>query len=291
MMEKAIQHGTPPDGEGVRDVVGFAAGFTSVFRGARLVYGAHRELARFYLPPMILAMLFVAGAWVGFWLTADHIINWIWAEPARDAWWGIKHFFWRTAAVLLWVVLAYVVAISTVFVFSLFAAPFADLISERVEGIRGTWTPKAFSLKFLLNDLGQMVALEAVRFGRKLLWLVPLFIASFILPVVGHLVYVFFGGYILCKYTGMDYVDWCAARRGWSWSDRLAFAKRHRFALAGLGAAVVLSFMVPLLFVLVWPAAVAGGTLLFQDLHRKEEPGNLLSASGKPDPGSEENEE
>ena len=85
------------------EVVGFAAGFASLFRGARLVYLDHRELARYYLPPMILALFFVAGAWVGFWLTVDDIINWIWPEPDGDAWWGVKHFLWRAAAVMMFV--------------------------------------------------------------------------------------------------------------------------------------------------------------------------------------------
>jgi CysZ protein len=267
-------------------VAGFGAGVASLFRGVRFVYGDHRELARYYLPPMMLAVLFVAGAWIGFWLTVDDIINWVWQEPAADAWWGVKHFLWSAAAFLLWIILAYVVAVSTVFLFSLLAAPFADFLSERVEGINGTWTLKAFSLKFLLNDLGQTVAFELMRFWLKLRWLVPLFIVSLLIPVVGHLVYVGWGGYILCKYTGMDYIDWCAARRGWSWRDRLAFAKRHRLALAGLGTPVVLSLMVPLLFVLVWPAAVAGGALLFQDLRRTEEPGTLTRAADTPELGA-----
>ena len=55
--------------------------------------------------------------------------------------------------------------------------------------------------------------------------------------------------------------------------ERLAFARKHRFPIVGFGTAVVLSFMVPLLFVIVWPGAVAGGTLLFLALteHRSVE--------------------
>lgn len=256
-------------------VVGFATGFGALFRGARMVYIDHRELARYYLPPMILAFLFVAGAWIFFWLTVNDMVNWIWPEPAPDAWWGIQHLFWRALSFLIWIVLAVVIAMSTVFLFSLFAAPFADFISETVEGILGTWNAQPFSIKFLLRDLGQTIAFELARLGIKLTWLVPLFIASLVVPVIGHLVYVFWGGYLLAKYTGMDYIDWCAARRGWSFRERLAFAKRHRLPLAGLGTGVVLSLMVPLLFVLVWPAAVAGGAMLFQDLRTKEETGNL----------------
>jgi CysZ protein len=272
------------------EVKGFAWGFASLFRGAKVVYVDHRELARFYFPPMILALCFVVGAWVFFWLNVNDVVGWVWAEPKSDAWFGIKHFFWGAVAFLLWIILAIFTALATVFLFQLFAAPFSDFISERVEGIAGTWNPRDFSFGFLVKDLGQTIAFELIRFGIKLMWLVPLFLLSLIIPVIGHLVYVGLGGYFLSKYTGMDYIDWCAARRGWTWKERLAFAKKHRFALCGLGTGVVISFMIPLLFVLVWPAAVAGGALLFGDLHGTEEPGNLKTLPTAPS-GETEKEE
>ena len=243
--------------------VGFFGGFFTIFRGFRVVYIDHRRLARWYLPPMLLSFLFILGAWLLFWNISDDVVQWVWAEPDQEVWWGVKHIIWKAASVVLFVTLAVVTAISSVFIFSLFAAPFADIISENVEGILGTWSPRDFSVRFLLKDIASTISFEITRFGIKLMWLLPLFILSFIVPVVGHFVYIFFGGYFLCKYTGMDYIDWCAARREWSWKERLAFARRHRFAVAGFGSAVVLSLMVPFLFVVVWPAAVAGGTILF----------------------------
>lgn len=255
--------------------MGFAAGFRCLPRGVRLVYVEHREILLYALFPMVLAALFVVGAWAAFWFYNDDILRWVWAEPGADAWLGMKHTLWRAAAVLLWAVLAVATVVSTVFLFSIFAAPFSDIISERVEGVLGTWTPRRFSLRLLVSDLWHTVSLELLRLAVKIGWLLPLFILSFVVPVVGHLVYALLGGYFLCKHTGMDYIDWCAARRGWTWRERLAFAKRHRFALLGLGAGVALSFMVPLLFVAVWPAAVAAGAILFADLREKEEAGNL----------------
>jgi CysZ protein len=246
--------------------VGFIGGFLILFKGLRLVYIDHRELAKWYLPPMILCLVFVVASWFLFWGVAEDIVQWVWSEPDTEAWWGIQHVLWRATSVILWATLAVITAISTVFLFSLFAAPFSDFLSESIEGIQGTWTPRPFSIGFLLKDLAATVYLELMRFGIKLMWLLPLFVLSFVVPVVGNFVYIFFGGYFLCKYTGMDFIDWCAARRGWPWKERLAFARKHRFALVGLGSAVVLSLMVPLLFVVVWPGAVAGGTLLFLNL-------------------------
>ncbi len=250
---------------------GFALGFASLFRGFRLVYVDRRDLARFYLPPMVLALLFLIAGLVAFGMTVDEVVNWWWAEPDLDAWYGIKHFLWKVMAILLWIVVALITVILTVVIFSLFAAPFSDVISEQVEGHLGSWTPRPFSFQFMMKDLGQTIMLELRRVGIKAAWLLPLFVLSLILPVVGHIIYVVLGGYLLSKFTGMDYVDWCAARRGWSWRKRLDFAKTHRFALTGLGTAVVLSLMIPLMFAIVWPAAVAGGAILFNALNNESE--------------------
>jgi CysZ protein len=243
--------------------LGFIDGFSCLFQGLRLTYGTKLGLAKYYLPPMILALLIVASAWVLFWNISDDIVRFVWAEPALNAWFGFKHLLWRVVSLVVFVASAGLVALSSVFLFSLLTASVNDLFSEKIEGILGTWTPRNFSFRFLITDLGHSAKFMFIRFCMKMAWLIPLFIASILIPVIGQAVYVFVGGYFLCKYTGMDYIDWCAARREISWKDRLAFGKTHKLAVCGLGAAVVLSFFIPLLFVVVWPGAVAGGTILF----------------------------
>jgi CysZ protein len=223
---------------------------------------------------MILCLLFLLGGWVLFGIYTTDLIAWLWPEPSPDAWWGTKQILWSATSFLLWIILALATTVIAFVLFSLFAAPFSDLISERVEAILGTWTPRPVSLKFLITDLGQTVRLELRRVAIKAVWLIPLFLLSLILPVVGQAVYLLVGGYLLSKLTGMDFIDWCAARRGWSWKERLAFANQHRWAVTGLGTAVVLSLMIPLAFVIVWPGAVAGGAILFTSLQESRTDAN-----------------
>lgn len=246
--------------------LGFGDGFGCLIKGARFVYLDHRELARIYIVPMILSFFFIVGGLVLFGLYAADIINSFWSEPDKETWWGVLHVLWQILAVVLWLVFALVSALLAAGLFALVAAPFSDLLSENVEGIIGSWEARPFSLKFMLRDLGYTVRLEVFRASVKIAWLVPLFVVNLVVPVIGSWIYIIVGGYLLSKYTGMDYIDWCAARRGWSWQDRLAFAKRHRLPLAGLGTAVILALMIPLAFVVVWPAAVAGGAMLFNSL-------------------------
>ena len=246
--------------------VGFIDGFTHLFKGLKFAYVDHRELAGLYLFPMFLGVLFMIGGIVVFACISDTIVAWVLDEP--DGW--LLHFLWGLVRFFVWLVLAAATVVSSVFVFMLVAAPFSDAISEKVEGIRGTWEARPFSIRFLLNDLSHTLLLESVRLGIKLAWLTPLFILSLLIPGAGQVIYVIVGGYLLAKFFGMDYVDWALARRGYTWKERFVFARKNRPAILGFGLAVLLALMIPLGFVFIWPAAVAGGTILCTNLNPED---------------------
>jgi CysZ protein len=260
---------------------GFGFGFSCLFTGLSFVYSEHRELARFYLPPMLLSFTMILGGWIFFGLNVSRIVEWVWAEPDSQTYWGLLHILWSAASIILWLLFAFTTAITSAITFTIVAAPFSDLLSERIEGILGTWEPRPFSLRFIVDDLGRTIQFELIRAAIKLGWMIPLFVASLLIPVVGQILYFTVGGYILSKYTGMDFVDWPAARRGWSWSQRFAFAKQHRSTVTGLGAAVVLSLLIPMAFAFVWPGAVAGGAILFTTLHDEPETGTVQETNDR----------
>jgi CysZ protein len=250
--------------------IGFTAGFKHLIKGLRFVYVDHgRQLARYYLPPMFLGLTIFGAGFVLLWFTeeavVDWAVNWIWSEPGEDSW-TITHVLWGVFNVvvgaLVWLIYVALTLVTAVVLFMLVATVFNDLISERVEGILGTWEPRRFDIRFLLRDLGHTLALELARLWIKVRLLLPLLILTYFIPVVGQAVYVVVGGYFLAKYLGMDYVDWALARRGYRWRDRFAFAKQHKWALVGFGTAVVIALVIPLGFVAAWPGAVAGGTML-----------------------------
>ena len=251
---------------------GIAHGVSCLLFGFRFVYSEHRELWRIAIWPTLLAVLLLSAGWVLFGLYVDNWVAWIWPEPEPDSGWGILSYLWKSLVFVVWIVLAFGFGFLITSLFTLLAAPFSDLLSERVEGIMGTWEPRPFSLRFLLQDLAETLMLELTRLGIKIVWLLPLFIVSFLVPVVGQGIYMILGGYLLSKFLGMDYVDWCAARRGWSWKQRFQFAKNNRAAIVGFGAGVFLFLMIPLAFVFVWPAAVAGGAKLFTSLQQESSP-------------------
>lgn len=252
----------------VAPAVGFARGFRAFFLGLRFVYRDHPRLLFFFLPVCLIAALFVAleiGLFV--WL-----IDWLLGlfTPSGTGFWA------RLAGVLLWlfqvlfVLTAVLAAIFLGFLlFPVFTAPFNDFLSEQIEGLRGTFAARPFSFICLLTDLGRSIALAFRRLFRKIVWLVPMFALSFV-PVAGPVLWLLGGGYFLSKETGFDLVDACLARRGESAAVRLRFSDRHRFALAGLGTAVLLAELVPIVLPLVWPGAVAGGAILFDEIQASE---------------------
>lgn len=253
---------------GKKAVMGFTGGFRCLFEGVRFAYVRHGgKLAKFYLPPMFLGLVIMVAGWNLFYHFNEEIVAWFWGEPLSQDWdwqwaWWLAHAAWQIVHVLIFIILAAITVVVSLLLFMLIAAPFNDVMSEQVEGILGTWEPRPFSVGFLLRDLGHTILLELARLGVKAAWLIPLLIVSNIIPVVGQVFYIVFGGYLLAKFLGMDYIDWALARRGYTWRERFKFAKQNRAALVGFGTAMILVMFIPLGFVAVWPGAVAGGTIL-----------------------------
>lgn len=264
-LKKHIQKGKR---SGKKAVMGFAGGFRCLFEGIRFAYVRHgSRLAKFYLPPMLIGLVIMVVGWNLFYRFNDDIVALFWAEPLAEDWdwewvWWLVHAGWQIVHFLLFVILAAATVVISLLLFMLMAAPFNDIMSEQVEGILGTWEPRPFSVGFLLRDLGHTILLELARLGIKAAWLLPLLVLSYVIPVVGQIFYIVFGGYLLAKFLGMDYVDWTLARRGYTWRERFRFAKQNRMALVGFGTAMILILFIPLGFVAVWPGAVAGGTIL-----------------------------
>jgi CysZ protein len=112
------------------------------------------------------------------------------------------------------------------------------------------------------------VVLEIAKLGLWALVMIPLFVLSLVVPVVGQIIYAVFGFFFTAAYFAVDYIDWPASRRNRGISYRFSMLRAHFLPMLGFGTGVWLFLFVPLLNLLFMPAAVAGGTLLFLDLER-----------------------
>jgi CysZ protein len=251
---------------GSRPAAGFWSALRYPWRGARFVYVEHPELARFWVPPILVTfgLLVVAG-----WLAIDvhgAVTEWLWSTPTGSGWLATVERFahlvldWLIAALMLGAAVVAVALVSGVI-----AAPFNDALSEAVESTYLSQPRPSFSLARVARDVVRTVALELLKLCVYAAVMLPLFAVSLAAPVVAPAVQVVGFGFT-ALFFAVDYVDWPAARREWPARARMRWAFSHLRAMLGLGTGVWLLLFVPLLNLLFMPAAVAGGTLLFLDL-------------------------
>lgn len=259
--------------------MGFLRGLGYPLRGARFVYLQHPGLVRYWIFPILITAAALAAVSYGAFHYYDDLSAALWSLlPAS---WGeatgwvakllaaVRGFM----SVLVAMALLLLGLVTVLILSSVVAAPFNDSLSEAVECIVTGQQAPAFSLRRLLADVGRSIRVELFKVVLYLAVVGPLFVGSFFLPVLGQLMSVV-GFLFTVLYFGIDYVDWPAARRSWSVSDRLGLVQRQFAAILGFGSGVWVLLFVPLLNLFFMPAAVAGGTLLFLDLAGPE-PGEV----------------
>jgi CysZ protein len=137
--------------------------------------------------------------------------------------------------------------------------PFYEVISERIEDRLGG-TPGAVDLPWYKTLWPNLV--DSLRLiGLGILLAVPLFLLGFI-PVVGQTVVpvlnVLVGGWLIAvELTGIPF-----NRRGIRLKERRKILRAHRAMTLGFGIPVFAVLLIPLVAIVVIPAAVSGATLL-----------------------------
>jgi CysZ protein len=169
--------------------------------------------------------------------------------------------------VILWPLLV-LAALGVVFftftiVGNLIAAPFNGLLAEKVQNLHGASELPEYELKGWLTLVPRTISREL----RKLVYYLPkaivLLIISFI-PVV-NLISPFLWFMFNSWMMSIQYCDYAADNRGVLFDDMLDRLKGDRNYVWGFGATVSLFMLVPLVNLLIMPAAVVGSTLLWEE--------------------------
>lgn len=166
---------------------------------------------------------------------------------------------------LLWLGFALLAAVLVFFTFSLVAnlvgSPFNGLLAEAVERqLTGREPPPSGSLRQALREAPQAIADELRKFGYFLLWAIPLGLL-FLVPVLNlaaPLLWALFSAWMLA----LEYLDYPLGNRGLRFAEQRTHVRAHALLGLGFGGSVLLATMIPLLNLLVMPAAVAGATKL-----------------------------
>lgn len=246
---------------------GFLRGLAYPLRGALFLLRRPSTWGRAAVPTLVNGLLLVLFVGLAMFFL-DELRDLILPERLEviEGWKGTTVTVLATILSLLLCALAAVVV--ALVCGSALAGPFAEYLSERVEDLyRGEPVDDE---PFSLGTLGRDMARGIVgALGRLLIFgllYVPLLLASF-LPVIGILfagLTIVYSGFFLA----MNFADPVLERRKLNLRAKLGWARRNLAAWLGFGLACFLVMLVPVAGLLITPALVAGGTLLFVDATR-----------------------
>jgi CysZ protein len=138
-------------------------------------------------------------------------------------------------------------------------APFADKISERVEELAlGAPAQTPFALGTAAGDAARSLveALKMLAFQAAVM--LPLLLLLLV-PVVGQALVLVAGIF----FSGLGALDIAMSRKRLGFGEKLAVAFRHLPTVLGLGAAIYLVLLVPVVNLLAIPLGAVAGTTLF----------------------------
>lgn len=221
------------------------------------------EIRPFVLVPLLTnIVLFVAAIWMlfsnfGSWV--DYLIS---AFLPDWEWLQVLHY-------ILWPLMALLVVVFVYYGFSivanLIAAPFNGFLSEKVEKrLRGDviqdegWQAV---LALVPRAIGRELAKLAYYLPRLLFLLVLSFIP--VINIISPLLWLLFGAWMMA----IQYCDYPMDNNKVSFKNMKTLLKADRLTSIGFGGFIQLGMMVPLLNLILMPAAVVGATIYWVEAH------------------------
>jgi CysZ protein len=227
-------------------------------RGSRYLLRGIKMLAEPGLRPFIIVPLLINCLLfsVAIYLLSQYFSTWVsgWLAMIPD-WLGFIDW-------LLWPVFALLVLIGVYFSFALFAnviaAPFNGLLSERVEQRQRGISSTDDGWKGLLASIPAALLREASKWLYYLPRLVILLLLSWV-PLIGPLLWFLFGAWMMA----IQFCDYPMDNNRITFGRMKQLLKQQRLSALGFGGLVSLAMLVPLLNLLIMPAAVIGATLFW----------------------------
>jgi len=244
------------DAPGIRQIDDLVYGAECVFRGLRIFY-THPRLWPYAAPPLVCVMLLYAGILalihfkaapaLGSWLAGIEFPAWLtWLQTALET--GLTAFLWIASALILLICLG--------------------SIYEMLGGILFDYLLEAFEKKaFPDNPGGGQTIRETVSLtcGMALfavvsaLKMLVLLFVSFLIPVVGPLVFFLYSGGVY----GVSYLSGSAIRQSAGIRVLKRQVGRNRLAVLGFGCTANLLLMIPFFILILMPGLVIGGSILY----------------------------
>lgn len=149
---------------------------------------------------------------------------------------------------------------------AMITAPFCEMLSEAIECERSGEEGPPFSVPTFLRDLVLGILHAVRRVSLFLLSIAAIFLVGAVIPGLGPILATILSGYVTVRFAAFDAMDAVMARKGWRYGQKKSFLRTHSSRTFGLGAAIALLLLVPLVNVVALPFGAAGATLLYLDV-------------------------
>ena len=238
----------------------FGAGFGFFFQGFREAYAGGR--LKFSLTPLIINILmFIGMIWL---IYGTDVLETFTATP--EAWYW-RALFWLLGW-LIKLVLFYLTLILFPVIGAIVASPFLDLLTEKQEEeILGRPVAPPFTAIGMIGDILRATAHALKGLGLGTLCAGGLLLVN-ILPVIGSLIYIVLNACVAALFFSLQFMDYPLARRRLSYSAKLKALLHDTGGSLGLGMAIFLCAMIPVLNAVMLAPAACGATLLYHRIAR-----------------------
>lgn len=234
----------------------FLSGINFLLRGFNLII--RPDLRRFVVIPLIInTLVFMAAILLGI-HQFNNLLDWL--LPEKNSWW------FEFARIAMWVFftagLLFVVFFTFTLAANLLGAPFNGLLSEKIEThLSGEMRQESGGLRDIIPGILPSLLNEF----RKLMYFLILGVTVFVLsliPVVNAIapfLWAVFASWVLA----LEYIAYPMENHKIHFSQARAELKKKRIISLGFGTAVMFTTIIPLINLLVMPAAVAGATAMW----------------------------
>lgn len=172
--------------------------------------------------------------------------------------------YWIILVYLLWIIFGLLILIIVFFSFTLLAnllgapfnGPLAAAVEKKLEG-----HIEQSSDSSLIGDIAKALSGELRKWMYYLFWAIPLLILSFIpvINIASPFLWFIFGAWMMA----IEYMDYPMGNHNYTFPAIKDTLRQHRMLSLGFGTAVMAFTMIPIINLVVMPAAVAGASKLW----------------------------
>jgi len=182
--------------------------------------------------------------------------------------WLPESLTWLTT--LVWPIAILFVLVTFSFIFSSvanwIAAPFNGLLAEKIEARLTNASPPAGSPVDIIKDVPRTLSREWCKFRYYLPRAIGFFILSWVLPVIGQILWFLFLAWMMA----VQYKDYAFDNHKVNFDDMKIALKQHKGLSYSFGITTAVFSMIPVINLLVMPVAICGATALWVDHYRDE---------------------